>query len=364
MFVTLLLLGAVAHADFDFEMYRAIRPPKMDENSFCSPLSAKLALAVVNGGAKGETEKQLTAALGANIPDMNAITGSAGDDTVLRIANRVWVQKSYKLTERFDAMATRVDFAETKKALREINGWVEEQTGKRIKDLVPPSAINKDTRMIVTNAVYLKAKWAEPFEHNSTHDDDFHLASGKRKSVPMMNQSSKFAYAENRDFQYLKLPYRGGELSMEILLPKQPGGFVPNENAFDAKAVDGLAAKASRHKVALNLPKFKVEQTMELNEPLKAMGIADAFNPKRADFSGITGNKELYIDKVIQKTFVQVDEEGTEAAAATAVIMMKAAMFQPEKIVEFRADHPFFFLIRHERTKAVLFMGRVADPSQ
>jgi serpin B len=345
-------------------MYRAIRPSKMDENSFCSPLSAKLALAVVNEGAVGETRQQLSDVLGA-IPDSDAIMKAANEDTQLRIANRIWVKKDYKLTREFAAKATPVDFGNAGKASREINDWVEEETAKKIKDLVPATAITADTRMIVTNAVYLKAKWAEPFKHEATRDADFHVDEATKKSVPTMDQVSHFDYAENRDYQFVRLPYRGGELSMEILLPKKAKRFAALEKGISAKAVDALAGKTKRRKVSLELPKFKVEQTIELAPPLKAMGIVAAFDSRRADFSGISGNRELFIGRVIQKTFVQVDEEGTEAAAATAVMMMAtAAMPRPEEIVPFHADHPFFFLIRHEKTKAVLFMGRVADPSR
>jgi serpin B len=283
----------------------------------------------------------------------------------LNIANAIWGQEGYVflpefldvLAENYGAGLRLLDFAGAPEGSRlAINDWVSDQTEGKIRDLMPQDVINTQTRLVLTNAIYFKAGWSFPFKAQDTEEGPFHLTDGGEVTVPMMKQSLKFRYAEGDGYQALELPYGLGELSMVILLP-QAGQFEAFEGSLDAGRVGAIVKNFEEWDVTLSIPRFEFESGFSLKETLAAMGMPDAFGA--ADFSGMTGSPELLISAVEHKAFVSVDEEGTEAAAATGVAMEVSA---PNRHAEFTVDRPFVFLIRDNETGAILFVGRVMNP--
>ncbi|MDE2292178.1 MAG: serpin family protein, partial [Elusimicrobia bacterium] len=260
--------------------------------------------------------------------------------------------------KRFEAVVENVDFrrAADKVAL-EINAWAARATQGRIQGLIPSGTLTAATRMVLANAVYFKGDWADKFDESRTREGDFAAEGGKTVKVPFMSRKGDLRFAKKDGLAALELPYKGRKLSMLVLLPDAPDGLAAMEQSLDAAELAGVDAALRPEEVLVALPRFQMETSLELSDPLKALGLGAAFGSD-ADFSGMTGAKDFSIDAVLQKAFVKVDEEGTEAAAATAVVM-KATSFRPP--VLFRADRPFLFLIRDARGE-VLFAGRVADP--
>jgi len=371
---------------FAFDLYQVLKEGK-DDNLFYSPHSISLALAMTYAGARGETERQMAEALHFTLPQerlhpaFNGLDlelaqrgeGAEGTDEKgfrLNIVNAIWGQEGYEflpafldtLAENYGAGLRLLDFAGAPEESRvTINDWVSEQTEGRIKDLIPPGVIGELTRLVLTNAIYFNAAWAKPFEPDQTRDGTFHPLDGGQVSVPMMRQTTSFGYAEGEGYQAIELPYGGQEpsmvweLSMVILLP-QAGEFESFESSLDAGRVDAILKELTYREVALTMPKFEFESDFSLVNALATMGMPEAFTSD-ADFSGMTGNRDLFIQDVIHKAFVSVDEAGTEAAAATAVVMEMSAV--PEEPVEVTVDRPFIFFIRDIETGAVLFIGRV-----
>lgn len=368
---------------FAFDLYQAMRAEK--GNFFYSPHSISLALAMTYAGARGETERQMTDVLHFNLsqdhlhPAFNGLDlelarrgeGAEGKDEEgfrLNIVNALWGQEGYEflpefldlLAENYGAGLRLLDFASASEESRvTINDWVSEQTEDRIKDLIPQGAIDPLTRLVLTNAIYFNAAWSNPFEPSMTEDGTFYLLDGGEVTVPMMRQTESFGYTEGEGYQAVELPYDGWELSMVILLPNA-GEFEEFESSLDAEQVDAIIEALARREVALTMPKFEFDSNFSLSQSLATMGMQAAFT-ESADFSGMTGNRDLFISDVIHQAFVSVDEAGTEAAAATAVIM--AEMAAPAMPIEVTMDHPFIFMIRDIQTGAILFVGRVADPS-
>jgi len=369
---------------FALALYQRLVEEKGDENVFYSPYSISLALAMTYAGARGETEQQMADTLHYTLPQdrlhpaFNALDqtlesrgeGAEGKDEEgfrLNIANAIWGQKDYAFLESFlDTLARNygaglrlLDFAaDAEKARATINEWVSEQTEGKIEELIPQGVLSAATRLVLTNAIYFNAAWAEPFEEEQTSDGTFHLLDGDEVTVPMMRQTTSFGYAAGQGYQAVELPYDGHELSMVILLPDatQFQGF---EASLDAERMDSIVDQLESQQVALTMPKFEFDAEFQLNDALKAMGMEDAFSGA-ADFSGMTGGRDLFISSVIHKAFVSVDEAGTEAAAATAVVMVESAA--PGEPVQVTVDRPFIFAIRDIQTGAVLFVGRVVDP--
>jgi len=355
-----------------------------NDNLFYSPHSISLALAMTVAGARGETERQMADTLHFTLPQdrlhpaFNRLDlelaqrgegaeGKDGEGFRLHIVNAIWGQEGYEfLSEFLDVLAENygaglrvLDFAGAPEESRvTINEWVSDQTENRIEDLIPPGAIDPSTRLVLTNAIYFNAAWAEPFEPDLTEDGPFYLLDGREVSVPMMRQMASFGYAEGEGVQAVELPYDGRELSMVILLP-DAGEFDTFESVLDGGRVDRMVKNLAHRQVALAMPRFEFESGFSLVDALTALGMPDAFSGA-ADFSGMTGTRDLSIRDVIHKAFVSVDEAGTEAAAATAVIMGEAAM--QEEPVEVTVDRPFIFVIRDIETGTVLFVGRVVDP--
>jgi serpin B len=369
---------------FALELYRFLGKENQDDNLFYSPYSISLALAMTYAGAREETEQQIADTLHFTLPqerlhpafnhlDLTLTSrgegaeGADGEGFRLHIVNRIWGQEGYEFLDAFlDVLATNygaglrlVDFAGAPEESRvTINDWVEEQTEGRIEDLIPQGIINELTRLVLTNAIYFNAAWAEPFEERLTEDGTFYPLDGGDVSVPMMRHTASFGYAEDQTCQAVELPYDGRKLAMLILLP-QVGEFEAFEDSLDAEQMHAILDNLKYGEVALTMPKFEVESDFSLVDALTAMGMPDAFS-MNADFSGMDGTRELFIKDAVHKAFVSVDEAGTEAAAATAVVMqLKGSLAQP---IEVAVDHPFLFFIRDVETGAILFVGRVVNP--
>jgi serpin B len=365
---------------FAFDLYAHLL--RQEGNLFFSPYSISTALAMTSAGARGETADQMAktlclpvsgeavhAAYAALQNDLNA--AGAGGAFELVVANRLWGQKGYAflpdflklLDTSYGAGLEPVDFARATEAARQtINAWVEKQTRDKIKDLLKPGVLDAMTRLVLTNAIYFKGKWAEEFDKKATRDGDFYVTPEKKVAAPLMHQTKHFGYFDGGEFQILELPYQGDRLSMVVLLPKAKDGLAGLEASLSAEKLAEWVGKLHRREVRVALPRFKTTAEFSLGDTLVAMGMADAFDPAKADFSGMSGKKDLFISAVVHKAFVDVNEEGTEAAAATAVVARMTAVAEPPP--EFRADHPFLFLIRDTKTGAILFLGRILDPTK
>jgi serpin B len=350
-------------------------------NLFFSPESISTALAMACAGARGDTASEMAKTLhftlppeklhpvmGALLSDLNA----AHEGYQLSVANALWAQQGYTFLDDFlnllktnyGAGLNQVNFKGATEAARlTINQWVEQKTQDKIKDLLQPGALRSDTRMVLTNAIYFKGDWETQFDKAQTKDEDFHLSKTQTATAPLMHREGRFSYFDGGTFQILEVPYKSQELSMIVFLPKDPGGLPALEQSLtDSNMQQWLHQMTSVSKVIVTMPKFKMTQQFELGSTLSAMGMPQAFSSS-ADFSGMTGHRDFAISEVIHKAYIDVNEEGTEAAAATAVTMRALAMPAPQAPPPvFRADHPFVFMIRDNRSASILFMGRMADP--
>ncbi|MGB5924733.1 MAG: serpin family protein [Dehalococcoidia bacterium] len=368
---------------FALELYQALR--QQEGNLFYSPHSISVALAMTYAGAPGETAQQMADTLEFLLeqerlhPAFNWLDaelasrgegaeGKDGEGFRLNIVNAIWGQKDYSfLTDFLDVLAENygaglriLDFInETEESRLAINDWVSDQTEGRIEDLIPQGVITWLTRLVLTNAIYFNAAWAYPFDEDITANGPFYLLDGGQVTVPMMKQTESFGYTDGEGYQAVELLYDGDELSMVILLPAS-GDFEAFEEGLQADEVSDIIGGLQLTEVALTMPQFEFDSEFSLKDTLAEMGMPIAFSTG-ADFSGMTGNPELFISEVVHKAFVAVDEAGTEAAAATAVPLELTAV--PEPLVEVTIDDPFIFLIRDIETGAILFVGRVLNPS-
>ena len=373
---------------FAFDLYQALSAE--DGNLFYSPYSISLALAMTYAGARGETERQMANTLqltlsqdrlhsafnGLDLELASRGEGAQGTDEEgfrLNIVNALWGQEDFEflpefldlVAENYGAGLKLVDFINAAEDSRiVINDWVSEQTEGRIEDLIPQDVIDEFTRLVLTNAIFFNAAWLNPFTENQTKDGAFHLLDGGEVTAPMMRRTASFGLAQGDGYQALELPYDGGELSMVILLP-DTGRFEGFESSLDADLVRTITEGLVPTRLALTMPEFELESAFRLVDTLGAMGMPVAFissfgpcTPETADFSGMTGTCELFITEIVHKAFVSVDEAGTEAAASTAVVLGIESL--PPSVT---IDRPFVFLIRDIETGAILFVGRVADPS-
>ena len=381
---------AVADANnrFAFDLYLRLAKDKeyTGSNIFFSPFSLSSALAITYEGAKGKTADEIRSVFYFPANDstrrggfagLNAGINSGDPGYSLRTANALWAEKTYPFltgyvstAERFyGAKITNLDFIGHPEDSRiTINTWVEDKTEDRIKDLIPAGVINPMTRLVITNAIYFKGDWVKQFDKNKTADADFRTDSGQTVKVPMMQRTDEdavYLYAENNDLQMLSMPYEhttGKELSMLVLLPRADN-LTATEASLSADTLSALERSATSRRMMVYFPKYTLKTHYSLPGTLGAMGMPTAFTGN-ADFSGMDGTKNLLISDVIHQAFVDVNEEGTEAAAATAVVMrMMAAPGNPEPVPVFRADHPFIFLIQDDETGSILFMGRVVNPA-
>jgi serpin B len=346
---------------------------------FFSPASILTALTMAQAGAEKATFAEMQKVLHAS-PDeekwlagaggLSQLLNAKGDGYELRTANRLWGLSDYTfraeylegLEQKFAAPLGRLDFKKKPEPSRQaINEWVSDYTNKRIQDLFPQGAIDADTRLVLVNAIYFKADWLEPFSKNSTSNRPFTLSDTKQVDVPLMATTSDLRYFEDANAQILSLPYKSRELSMIVVLPIEKLGLEKVEQALTNQKLNDWIKGLATKEVEVYLPKFKVTSEFSLNDTLSDMGMPRAFSDE-AEFGRMTSEDELKISKVLHKAFVEVDEKGTEAAAATGIVITPTASpIEPEKIV-FRADHPFLFFIRHNSSGAILFFGRLADP--
>jgi serpin B len=291
----------------------------------------------------------------------------------LSIANALWGHKDthflpeflQETNDNYGAALQQVDFAQAEDTRRTINGWVAQHTADKIRDLLHPGDITPDTRLVLTNAIYFKGDWLRPFDGNHTYDQPFHVTKTKDVSVPMMHEDGEFLHLEDEEksFQLLEMAYKDSELSMVVLLPAQVDGLAQLEKKLNAQTLAKWLEKAHPTKVVVTLPKFTMRSRLPLAEKLQAMGMTAAFREQEADFTGMTLDKPpLFVSTVIHEAWVDVNEKGTEAAAATAVGLRASAAPPPQKPVVFRADHPFLFLIRDTRLGSILFLGRMSNP--
>jgi serpin B len=367
--------------DFATHLYQQLSNTKVGQNLLLSPFSIQVALAMCAVGAKGETRRVMADLIGApqSVDEQNrqyaemlkTVKGEAEQPFQLVTANALWGQQGYRfnpdyqkaIANCYDGTFKEVNFLLVRqgKAVKTINAWVSDKTGGKIKDLIRPDLIDQDTRLILTNAIYFKGKWQEEFKTETTRDEDWHGPNGVRK-VPMMHQKGSYLYYQSDDFQALDLPYKGAHLSMLVVLPWNKDGLSFLETKWAVKGMYRLVTNWLRHEetVIVSLPRFKMETAFKLKPVLCSLGAHLAFSDN-ADFSGI-GDEPLKISEVVHKAFVEVNEEGTEAAAATGVVGMRCASVMPTQPKVFKADHPFLFFIRDRKTNTVLFSGRVLDP--
>jgi serpin B len=357
------------------------------DNLFYSPYSISLALAMTYAGARGETEQEMAQTLHFDLsqaqlhPAFNALDQELAnrgelielpdgeqEGFQLNIANSIWGQVDYAfLGEFLDLLALNygagmrvVDFVEDSELARQqINDWVSDETEERIQDLIPEGVLDAATTLVLTNAIYFNAAWMDPFDEAATKDGLFFLLDGGQVDVPMMNQSEWMHYAEGNGYQLVERSYVGGKMAMDIILP-DTGAFSTIEADLDTEWLDQALSGLEGQQVALSMPRFEFESEVGLTETLQTMGMPTAFGGG-ADFSGMDGTRNLFIGEVLHKAFVSVDEAGTEAAAATAVIMERG--MAPQSPIVISVDRPFIFLIRDLQTGAVLFVGRVLNPA-
>ena len=365
---------------FAFDLYREITKTQKG-NVFFSPFSISTALAMTYAGADGSNATEMAAAMHfePNTPDfhldygkyVSALELNAKGNIQLQIANRLWGEKSYQLQNDFITLnekayhspLQKVDFVGSPDGSRvTINDWVADQTEQRIKDLIPPSGITTDTRLVLTNAIYFKGDWLYQFDKKDTRDKKFVLADGSTIKTPFMNSEGALNYAETDLAKMIRLPYKGGKQSMVIVLPNKTDDLAKVEESMNASSFQNIMY-AYQPEVILALPKFKMTLPLNLNNNLMNLGMKEAF-AQGADFSKMTPSNDLWISSVVHKAFIEIDEEGTEAAAATAVIMTIESVgpHDPPKPKEFIADHPFLFYIIDDETQAILFMGRIMEP--
>ena len=364
---------------FAWKLYGKLR--EQPGNLFYSPYSISSALGMTYAGARGTTAEQMATALdfGANDPAFHAAMGrlvrdfnAAGKNGgyKLSVANALWAQGDFKFLADYTTLVTRdygaairnLDFKGNAEGARKtINDWVEDKTNQKIKELLKPGVLDSDTRLVLTNAIYFKSAWLHPFEKESTKPGPFTRLDGKQADVPMMRQAQRFRYLHADGMQAVELPYDRGALSMVILLPDKVEGLVELERSLSADKLAAWHGQFQYRQVALSMPKFKMTSEFMLKDVLTSLGMVDAFTSS-ADFSGMDGSKSLSIQHVIHKAFVDVNEEGTEAAAATAVAIGVTSIQEPAVPIVVNVDHPFVFMIRERTTGSVLFIGRVTAP--
>ena len=398
IFITLFMSAPIAHpADptapnnieslaggntaFALDLYARLKT--VDGNLFLSPYSISTCLAMTFAGARGDTATQMAQTLhfGTNQNQLAASFNELQEQLnqeqekngmELDFANGIWAQKDHVFLAAFldvarqsyGANLRQIDFRTRSETARtEINDWVGHETKGKITDLIQPGVVNPATQLVLVNAIYFKGQWAREFDKQNTANAPFSVTSTQKLPVPLMNLTADFKYAEVGGLQLLELPYAGDGFAMVVLLPRDVDGLKNLENLLNKQTLDHWLTQARELNVAVLLPKFKLAAQFSLAKPLGEMGMTDAFSPG-ADFSGMDGERDLFISAVVHKAFVDVNEEGTEAAAATGVVMRMNAVRMPRPTPIFRADHPFLFLIRDLHSGSILFLGRVVDPTR
>lgn len=375
--------AGVVHGNNQFALDLLGRLDKND-NLFFSPASISTALAMTYAGARGQTAEQMAKVLHWQLdaqrlhPTLATLLWEMQGEGKprgyrLNIANALWGHKDahflpdflHVMKDNYGAGLQQVDFVKSEEARRHINAWVAHQTADKIVDLLQPDDVSPRTRLVLTNAIYFKGDWQHPFEADATHNQPFHVAPAKDVPVPMMHQTDHFRYFadEAKSLQLLEMPYKDSELSMIFLLPARVDGLAQLEKKLDAESLTKWLQQMVSAKVIVTLPKFTMRRRLPLADRLQEMGMKAAFHAEQADFSGMsTEQPPLFLDAVIHEAWVDVNEKGTEAAAATAVTALAKAAPPLEEPIVFQADHPFLFLIRDTRSGSILFLGRVSNP--
>ncbi len=363
--------------NFTFKTYSVLS--NESGNLFFSPFSISTALSMAAEGAGGKTLEEMRKVLelsdnsSANRHGFEKLLNSLNAKNAgynLSIADAIWIENTFSVKKEFSsalstyyhALAQQADFVNNADEERtNINNWVAGKTSNKILDLIPQGGLDSYTRLVIVDAIYFKGNWAQQFNKNDTQTATFLVSQSKNVSVPMMHisKSENASYYSDNELKALEMDYQGDNLSMLILLPNQNYGLSEVEAGLSSAKISDIRAQLVRQPVQVWLPKFSMTKSEEMSSLLKELGMKSAFDPHVADFSGINSTEGLYISYVFHKAFINVNETGTEAAAATAVIVMGSAM---EILPEFRADHPFLFFIMDKHTGAILFMGRVADP--
>ena len=366
------------NTEFALRLYQKLRTEK--GNIFFSPYSISTALAMTYAGARGNTGTQMAQTLHFRLDHKQLHPAFAFLEArlkiiqekghiLLKVANALWPQVGYPFLEEYLALTkefygvliTPVDYRDPEAARGKINVWVEEKTQEKIRDLIPLGILNVLTRLFLVNAIYFKGSWASQFEKNLTKAAPFWTTPSEKVEAPMMTQKHTFRYGEGDDMQILELPYVRDDLAMIVLLPKKVDGLAELETALTVENLGKWMGNVWKTEVRVFLPRFKISREFELKHALVSMGMSDAFDMGKANFSGMDGNKNwCYIAAVLHKAFVDVNEKGTEAVAATAVRYADLCICE-EPTPVFRADHPFVFLIRENVTGSVLFVGRVVN---
>ncbi len=364
---------------FTMNLYRQLAT-KEKGNIFFSPYSISLALAMAYGGARGETATEMARVLGFTLPPdrlhpalaelsqhLEKVGNEAGQ--TFSVANAAWLNTSLKVQPEYLKLIgdyysnelRQLDFCKATRAQKTINDWVAQKTRDHIKDLIPDGVLTCDTMLVLTNAVYFLGEWADKFDLKQTKPGPFWQTPDKKIEAPFMYRMGDYSYNEAEGWQVLELPYREKHLSMLVLLPNTKGALTQEEKGLNPEKLANLIRDLKPHKVEVTFPRFEVKASYGLNGYLKSLGMVTAFEPQ-ADFERITTQHKLWIDLVIHKAWVKVEEKGTEAAAATGVVMTKTAAPVPKPIVVFKADHPFLFFIRDRETGFILFWGRLSNP--
>jgi len=387
LFLPVLLAAALPAADsriapamnaFTADAYKQVA--KGDANLILSPFNIATALSMVMAGARGKTAEEIQAvlhqhydssydaALAALLADLEK-AGNASDNQLLA-ANAVWTQKGFPilpgfektLAESYHAPLQLADFIRNAEAARAgINRWTSEHTKQKIQSLFAPGSLNSSTRLVLASAIYFYGRWQTPFLTSRTQAAPFHLQTGAAAQADFMNLTARFAYSETDSAQILEMRYAGTGIAFDVLLPKTAAGLPELEKSLKPESLTGWTGAMPSREVQVSMPKFRVETSFSLAKTLAAMGMPTAFDPNNADFSGITTQEQLYISKVVHQANISVDEKGTEASAATAVQIEMGAI--PARQVTLHVDRPFIFAVRDTNTGAILFLGRVVDPS-
>ena len=363
--------------DFVFAFYSEIAKGSPESNLFLSPFGISTAFSMAYEGSAGNTASEMQQVFGfipddqkrrESISDTLARLDSKNDLYKLQIANALWVKDGYQIkqdyldtaTTYYDSTVDNVDFV-TNDGVNKINRWTSEKTQGKIKDVLAPDSTDELTRMVITNAIYFKGKWGNQFNPGNTSDELFWLDKNKSVTVPMMKSpADMFDYYETKDLQAIKMYYVGGDISMIVLLPKDKNGLDSLEDSLNMQKLDSIRDMMTMQPLTIQMPKFEFETEYKLVDSLENLGIHDAFDENNADFQGMT-DEQVYLAQAIHKAFVNVNEEGTEAAAITALVVQFASG-PPEPRHEFIADHPFVFIIQENNTGEILFIGRLANP--
>ncbi len=371
---------AQGNNEFAFDLLKEI--PYERDNMVISPFSISTALAMTYAGARNETLREMAEVMhfdreqvlfnanyGAYI---NAINHIAKEHVELNIANSIWAQQDYSFLQSYfdiiedvyDSETFQVDFRANREAVREdINNWVYDETREKIENLIAPGVLTDDTRMVLVNAIHFLGPWVKEFDTEQTRENHFYLQGREFVMADFMHNTDTLPYFEDETMQVLEIPYSGKNFSMVIVLPRETPNMEKIERSLNSEAFDNMLSKLENTEVDMFVPKFEAETKLDLEEVLMGMGMVQPFN-RYADFSGMTGDLDLKIDKVIHQAMIEVAEEGTEAAAATAVVVIRKTSIDPDPRTTFMANRPFMFFIKENQNNSILFAGRVMNPSK